>query len=545
MPRTLHRLLAGSAAALTAFATTALPASAAAPGGATVRLQFPDVAVAAEGDAKGGALLGWLDAPGATDDDPATVGGIRVSVDTADVADFASVVLHDDAEIGGDVSCGTAGTVLSCTLTGPFDVGADPVALPLAALRVTAKAGGKAGDTGQLAFTAQADDGPVATYRSTVSIGEDVDLAAVDTKPVTVAPGAQGVADLRVSNVGPRPVTGSVLLLFFSWSERLRVGDGFRNCTYGEVTVCAFDDVLAPGATYALSDPMRLRMPADAAAGSSAAALGVWFTTAEWAEVLATLPDGVELGQPGTGGVTRLEALASAAGVPQVDGNPDNNYVLSEVVVGGSRRTDMAAVGATVSGSAGDRVKARVGFVNNGPGTLYHRDFDNADPATHVSVPAGLEAVQVDDACLPLEWLEDIDSGAGFRVDADKIAGFPDYLCSAEADATKPQGRVLFDFTFEIKQASATPGRVTINEAEWVAGPVIDRNRRNDTAKILVDLAGDPGGPGDDSGGSGGGGGLPITGSPTAVVAGTGALLLLAGATGMLLVRRRRVRFTA
>ncbi|WP_433372232.1 LPXTG cell wall anchor domain-containing protein [Actinoplanes sp. CA-142083] len=43
----------------------------------------------------------------------------------------------------------------------------------------------------------------------------------------------------------------------------------------------------------------------------------------------------------------------------------------------------------------------------------------------------------------------------------------------------------------------------------------------------------------------GGGGGLPVTGSKTAAVAGIGALLLVAGAVGVLLVRRRRTRFVA
>jgi hypothetical protein len=42
-----------------------------------------------------------------------------------------------------------------------------------------------------------------------------------------------------------------------------------------------------------------------------------------------------------------------------------------------------------------------------------------------------------------------------------------------------------------------------------------------------------------------GGGGLPVTGAPTGAVLGGGALLLVAGAMAVLLVRRRRLRFTA
>ena len=539
MPRTAHRLFAGSAAVLTVLAMTSLPASAA-EAGPSVSLHFPDVAIAADGEAKSSALVGWLK-PGDAAAERAQVGTIRLTVDTADVADFATVVLEDDADSGLDASCGTAGTALKCTLTGPFGVGDEPLMMVLAGLRLAAKPGRTTGDTGKLTFTAQADDGAVSTYSSAVAIGEDVDLEAVEPKPVTVAAGGVATVDLRVSNAGPRPVTGSVLVLA-GWSERLRDGDGFSNCTYGLLTVCAFDDVLAPGATYALSESMRLRMPADAAVGSSAATFGVWYTTAEWAEVLSTFPDEIALGRPGTGGVTHLESLVSAAGVPQVDTNFDNNYLFSEIVIGGGRKTDMAAVGATVTGSAGDRVKARVGFVNNGPGTLYHADFSNTDPATHVTVPAGLRAVEVDESCLPLEWLAEDDETEG-DFDGDEVAGFPDYLCFADVDRTKAGGRLLFDFTFEVgADSDDAAGQVTINEADLVAGTSIDRNRRNDSAKILVDVTGQGGG---DAGSGGSGGGLPITGAPTGVVAGVGILLLIAGAAGVLLVRRRRIRFTA
>lgn len=52
--------------------------------------------------------------------------------------------------------------------------------------------------------------------------------------------------------------------------------------------------------------------------------------------------------------------------------------------------------------------------------------------------------------------------------------------------------------------------------------------------------------PGDaDGGDDNGGGGLPITGAPTGVVLGGGALLLTAGAVLVFLVRRRRLHFTS
>src|SRR3712207_5807468 len=105
MPRTAHRLIAGSAAVLTALAMTAMPASAAEAGPA-VSLQFPDVAIAPGAEARSSALMGWLTA-GSTSAEQGRVGTLRLTVETADVAGFATVVVEDDAGIGPDASCGT------------------------------------------------------------------------------------------------------------------------------------------------------------------------------------------------------------------------------------------------------------------------------------------------------------------------------------------------------------------------------------------------------------------------------------------------------
>jgi LPXTG-motif cell wall-anchored protein len=66
-----------------------------------------------------------------------------------------------------------------------------------------------------------------------------------------------------------------------------------------------------------------------------------------------------------------------------------------------------------------------------------------------------------------------------------------------------------------------------------------DPKKGNNTAKLIVNPAGgtDATPPADD------GGSLPITGAPTAPLVGVGAALLVGGA-GLLVVRRRRTRFT-
>ncbi|MEU7907478.1 LPXTG cell wall anchor domain-containing protein [Actinoplanes sp. NPDC049118] len=531
MRRALHRLLTGSAVALLAAAVVAAPGTPASAADPAVRLHFPDISVVGK-DSKTSALFAWVDVPGTA---PAAVGKATVSVDTADVDDIVTVEAFSEFEEFDGDSCGRAGTVITCEIRGPIELEAGTNLLALLALSVTAKPGAAQDAEGKLAFTARFDGGPAVTSQSTVNIGEGVDLAGVVAKPVTVAPGARVVADLRVANVGTRPVKG-VVLVMVGWDPSLTEGGGFSNCTYGLLTVCTFDDELATGTSYELSTPMGLEIPADAAAGSRASAVGGWYTPSDFKELidLADELDDEVLGPKGTGAPAELRVAPAKKGKlatrNQVDTDLDNNLVLSEFVVGGDRHPDLAAIGATVAGTAGDKVRTKVGFVNNGPGTLYHRIFDNVESTAHILVPAGLRATEADDDCLALVFDEDVEpEGPGKN-----FAGASEYLCFTDRDKTEPKASTLFDFTFEVREnASAEAGQVRINEDLFSLTEPLDRDARNDAAKITVQLSG------------GSGAGLPVTGANAGLVGAAGGALLLAGALGLLLVRRRRVRFTA
>jgi LPXTG-motif cell wall-anchored protein len=532
MRRALHRLLTGSAAALTAVAALAAPGTPALAADPAVRLHFPDLAVAGSSP-KATPLFAWIDVPDRPGDAPAAFAKMTVRVDTAGVADLATVVASGDFQLSDEQSCGRSGTVISCTLTGQFELEPGTNLVALLALEVTAKAGAAQDAHGKLAFSARLGDLPEVTTASTVTIGEGVDLAGVISTPRTVAPGANVDAGLRVSNAGTGPVE-SVVLVMLGWDPSLSPGVGFSNCRYGILTVCTFDDELAAGTTYELTTPMRLKIPADAAAGSRASALGSWYTPGDFQELIDIAPDLNEetLGPKGTGPAVGLRAVpakaAARAAASQVDTDPKNNILVSEFVVGGSRRPDLAAVGATVTGEPGDKVPARVGFVNNGPGTLYHWTFENTDPSTHIVVPAGLKAVGVDERCFPMMF-EDGEAPEDFATD---LTGASEYLCLLEEGRTKAKASTLFDFTFQVRaNPSAAAGRVLINEEIFTEYP-IDRDAGNNRAAIAVQLSG------------GQGGGLPVTGANAGLLGAGGALLLLAGAAGLLLVRRRRVRFT-
>ena len=530
MRRALHRLLTGSAAALTAAAAVAVPGTPALAAEPAVRLHSPDISVAAP-TPKVNPLYAWITVPGEAGGAPAPIAEMTVRVDTADVADIATVTSLDDLEIGEEQSCATSGAVITCTLTGPFDLEPGINLVPLLALQVAAKADAAPDADGKLKFSVRLGDTPAVTTASTVTIGEGVDLAGVISTPRTVAPGANVDTGLRVANAGAKPVKGVVLILL--GRDPSLAKDSFGNCRYGFLTVCTFDDELATGTTYELATPMRLKIPADAAAGSTAALVGAWSTPSDFKELIDVaqeLDDDV-FGPKGTGAAVRLRPVpakgaAKLSAANQVDTKPENNLLVSEFVVGGSRRPDMAAVGATVTGDPGDKVRIRVGFTNNGPGTLYHSAFANTDPGTHILVPAGVAAVGVDDRCFPMEFDEESEP--------EDLTGASEYLCMLEGGTTKAKASTLFDFTFQVREEpSAAAGRVTINEELFVDADNLDRDGGNDTAKIAVEISG------------GSGGGLAVTGANAGLVGAGGAVLLLAGAVGLLLVRRRRVRFTA
>ncbi|MEW2426989.1 LPXTG cell wall anchor domain-containing protein [Micromonospora sp. NPDC047644] len=399
------------------------------------------------------------------------------------------------------------------------------------------------GDSGDVAVSFQAAGGQRGSYTSRVRVGEGVDLAGGPHTSLSARPGGKFTVPLVVANAGDRTVTGFVAVFDLPYS--IRTKDRFSNCRYSDdhLVSCHFDEEIPVGT--GLATTLNLELGKDTAAPTNQTGYAQFMTTADFEDLTrvrtaagaraATLGSGPKL--------TLAEAPSRARQADQTDVGPGYDYTGWTVKATGRNGTDLAAVGATIKGTAGTVVTATVGFRNNGPATL-DRTNEDFEAATHtdVELPPGTTAVGVPGNC----WL---------RQDTTRT-----YLCASEMLLVAGQTYTV-KFRLRIdKVISNARGAVRVNApCECPAGGGFQDDTRpaNDRATIVVNAAqgggdhGDGDGAGDgrgDGGGGGGGGGgdsLPITGAPSTVIAGIGTLLLLTGAGCYLLARRHGSRSAA
>ncbi|WP_229075444.1 hypothetical protein [Actinoplanes sp. DH11] len=506
------RLVTTASAILLAVGCCPVPATAA-PARPTITAYFPQLTLTPGGEAFEPGL--WASIVTGEDDSPLAT--IRYVVDFSDVTGFADVELSEVVESGylrddiavrsaggatssaaPDEGCRAGGDTFTCT-TRQYVGGMTPL-LALAFFQVTPKPGGVAGDSGTVRVTASVDDGPESTAESLIRIGEGVNLAATEAAPVEAAPGAEVPVDTRVRNTGSTVADG--VTLYLGVRREALVPTSYRNCVYSVVVFCTFDTRIQPGSTYALTEPIRLRTPADSIDGSVLDAELAWTTATEWEDMVASMPiDRLLPGaEPGTGGELTLTEVVAAAGTPQVELEPDDNSTAFTLTVTGGRTPDLAAIGTEVKGRTGEEVALRVGRVNNGPGRLHPELFDNNLLPIVVEPPRGTRVGGVDGDC----------EGTGTD------GNFYCYTNTALAPGTREH----LEFTLVVQEKPDEAGQV---RAPALA---VDPRPKNNTAPLVVTVA-----VGDDD--------LPITG-PGGLLA-AGVLLLVVGGFGRWLARRPAV----
>ena len=395
-------------------------------------------------------------------------------------------------------------------------------------LAVKAAPGAEPGARGAIVVTFSGANIKRVTSTAKVRTAEAVDLTAGPRAELKVAPGAAFTGSTTVRNTGAKTVTGAGVLFFHDLS--LGAGRKFSNCTYtgDELRSCTFDQELAAGSAYRLDVPYRLRADTDAP-GFDAGELQ-WLTEAEMEDFTRFAgAGGWDLGKPGEGGVLTLaEAGTKALAVPQADQNPEDNWSGVAVTVTGTNGANLAAIGDTVTGAAGDVVTATVGVVNEGPAVIDWSRSTETIAWTSGAVPAGTTAVAVPAECLP-------DTGSDDDWDNAGEPGKKAYVCPNTKDIIGVDEPVTYAFTLRIDTVvpDAT-GVVAVNRPCQCSQFDKDTDPSDNTAALVVNPDG-----------GGRGGGVPATARWGAVIAGAGLLLLVAGGAGVLITRRRRTRFVA
>ncbi|MBM0276442.1 LPXTG cell wall anchor domain-containing protein [Micromonospora tarensis] len=512
-----RRWLAGLGVAGAFVAASATPVSAAP--AEEFELYANNLIVAAGGPEKWVSLYSFVDQP-FTD--------YTVTVDRSAVSGFADV-----QEPEGYGTCTAAGAMLTCTVKG------DPEPdLDLLTLAVVPRAGAQAGEEGELAFTVTTPESGTATFRSTVAVGEGVDLAAEHFVQLDGKPGGTVKAPLSVANRGDKVARGSVLFFFGSYG--FTPTKRYENCQYAaddyddNAFACTFDTDLEPGEAARLDSTFGFSIPADSWAPNNHYGYAAWYTPADWQEFRSQVGVAGDLGPKGDAPALKLEPVAPSRSraLGQTDVDPYNNEMQLQLEVKGDQKADVAAIGATVSAQVGETVAAKVGYTNNGPAAIGVGGDGGVYTGVVVTVPVGTTAVTVPETC------DDLSDTSGNSTGKPGAAA---YVCFTP-DRVKPGERVDFEFGLRVDRAGALAGTIELrhafgdNEAE-------DLNAANDTAQILVNANGGQGG--GNGGGDGDGGSLPITGQSTGLIAGLGAVLLAAGVGGYLAAKRRRTRFVA
>ncbi|MGW5670054.1 LPXTG cell wall anchor domain-containing protein [Micromonospora sp. NPDC003776] len=466
--------------------------------------------------APGHSTHGWLMAqPTRDDEDQWQFGRTTLDVDLSKVKDVATVEPMPDGW-----TCAASPSKLHCETDIPKRL------YPRFNYTLTGKDDATPGQ--QADFTVTITSGGIsASATARITIAEGVDLVSDETVEVSGAPRSRVDLPGVVRNGSATTANGTILMLQASWLVKY-VGD-YSNCASsgGFSAVCTFDTQLEANKSYQLSEDLPLQLSDQARTGAELPVTLDWWTKDDWLLIFRKWPIlGLE---PGHGGELRLlEQTGGKAKVQQTDVDRKNNFTLATINVTGNNPADLAAKGATASGKKGDVVTVIPSFTNFGPAAL---ETQTKKPPVRLTLPPGTTAVDVDN-CVPYVPGEKHNAGNAQLAEP----GAKEYACPTPDIV--PGGEAPFVFALRIDEVVPN---ATGTFAVTLDG---DPNAQNNSAKIIINPTGNGGGDGGQGGGDDGPT-LPITGASTGLIAAVGGLLLVAGAAGYLIARRRETRFVA
>ncbi|MFE9768227.1 hypothetical protein ACFYPC_27540 [Streptomyces sp. NPDC005808] len=341
-----------------------------------------------------------------------TVTDGRLTVDVSDLADLAEVTWPDN--------CTPSGMSAVCDIPVVTAIGGDYEDQVF--LTVRAADGAEVGAQGRISYEATATGGPDGTltaphesFETTLTVGSGPDLAIAPVAGIEDGqPGDVRTIPFKITNTGNESANGFTVKLYASYG--LTDLTRYDACTYtttdgsdyapSNTAVCTFDQVLAPGDSFELPEPLTVRLAPQA--------------------LTERLDIDVE---PGDGAQ---------------DLDSENDYRILQI--GADNTADFSVTGDTISAAAGETATAELTFKNNGPAWL--GNLGSGDPVAEVRliVPAGTEVTGVPSGCSPRTL------AGGYY---ENKTGAPRYDCSLRYWVLEDTQRT---FVFSVRVDTVVPG---------------------------------------------------------------------------------------
>ncbi|MGC9382106.1 CARDB domain-containing protein [Streptomyces sp. MH13] len=346
------------------------------------------------------------------DNDNFTVTEGRLTIDVSDLAGVAEVTWSDN--------CTPSGAGAVCDIPVVPVIGGDYEDQVF--LTVRAADGAEAGAQGRITYEATATGGPDGTltaplesFDTTLTVGAGPDLAIDPVADIENGlPGDERTIPFKVTNNGNESANGFTVKLYASYG--LTDITRYDACTYtttdgndyapsGRV-ICTFDQVLAPGDSFELPEPLTVRLAPHA------------------------LNERLDIDVEPGGGVQDIDS--------------QNDYVALQI--GADNTADFSVTGDAVSGTAGETATAELTFENNGPAWL--GNLGSGDPVAEVRlvVPEGTEVTGVPSGCSP----RTLDGGYH-----PKRTGAPRYDCTLRYWVLEDTRHT---FAFSVRVDTVVPG---------------------------------------------------------------------------------------
>ncbi|WP_030202962.1 hypothetical protein [Streptomyces sp. NRRL S-87] len=472
-------------------------------------------------------------------------GTYTLTLDLAGLKGVADVAL---GEVGDD--CERTADTLVCEGSSLWAGGRTVVQL-----RLTAAKGAEDGAHGTVAVTGKAAGIRISPRTTTVTVGgPDLVMQRLHLKN-RMEVGDRQATPISFVNKGTRPADGVVLELLHT--RGLEFVEKYDNCTFHPngpqqrgwgTTVCTFEGSFEPKYVYELDAPLHLK-----------ATQRAWYDSfiyriKETGAASTALNDS----KAGPKSGVRIGAKRVLAQPYSSDLNPWDNQ--QEFDFQTTNTADFAATPLAFDGTAGETVKARFGFRNQGPAWIGNIRSGEPVATVDVRVPAGASVTRKPKACAAL-------SADG--TPRERQLGAPRYRCQS--------GYAVLDgatvtFPFELRVDRVVPdAKGSVAVGTWAPDGrlgrlAFDPKHANDTAALVLNptrvptqptpgatasptTGATPAATPSATGGAtpsatapttaGPGGNLASTGSSAALLAGAAAIALVGG-TGLFLATRRR-----